>query len=74
MFRGPEFWDPERGRWALEVLAGSLQVVSLPYYPGFVEMSAYGAPVPEDSSRALLRLAGDREANAYLDVLDRTCR
>ena len=71
VFRGPEFWDPERGRWALEVLAGSLQVVSLPYYPGFVEMSAYGAPVPEDSSRALLRLAGDREANAYLDVLDR---
>lgn len=71
VYRSEAFWDAERGPWALGVLAGSLQLVSLLYYPGYVEMSAFGAPAREDSSHDLLRLIADPAANAYYDVLDR---
>jgi len=70
VFRSAAFWEGPRGREALETLVGSLQLLSLPAYPGRLDLSAYQAPLPEDSSRNALRLARDPRANVFYAVLE----
>ncbi len=70
VFRSPALWDGPRGRAALETLVGSLQLIALPFYPGSIELSANSAPLPEDSSSNVLRLARGPQTNVFYQVLD----
>ena len=54
VFRSPAFYDGETSLEAFAVIAQSLALASLPFYPAQLDLLNYQPAVPVDSSRHLL--------------------
>jgi len=71
VFRGPGFYDGTKSLAAFEVLAQSLALASLPFYPAQLDLLSYQPASPVDNSRYLLQAARDPQRNMFLDVFRR---
>jgi radical SAM superfamily enzyme YgiQ (UPF0313 family) len=69
--RSDAFLDGPTGVAAFEIVAQSLEVASLPFYPASLDLTAYLPPAPVDSSRSLLQLVADGQRNLFLDLFAR---
>ena len=71
VFRSPAFYDGETSLEAFAVIAQSLTLASLPFYPAQLDLLNYQPAVPVDSSRHLLDAARDPRHNIFLDIFRR---
>jgi radical SAM superfamily enzyme YgiQ (UPF0313 family) len=71
VFRSPAYYHGEESLPAFLVIAQALELASLPYYPAHFDLLNYHAAQPVDSSRPLLRAAGDAAHNIFLDIFRR---
>jgi hypothetical protein len=69
--RSEAFFDGPIGREAIETIADALQVASLPFFPAALELSTYRPALTADSTRNILREAGDPQINMLLDIYRR---
>jgi anaerobic magnesium-protoporphyrin IX monomethyl ester cyclase len=69
--RSAAFFDGPIGRDAIETIADALQVASLPFFPAALELSTYRPALTADSTRNILREAGDPQINMLLDIYRR---
>jgi len=66
--RSEVFFDGPLGLRAFRVIADSLTLASLPFYPATLHLQTYEAATPVDSSRSLLQAVRDPQHNMFLDL------
>ncbi|MBM3135368.1 MAG: radical SAM protein [Chloroflexi bacterium] len=71
VFRTPAFYDGEKSLAAFLVIAQSLDLASLPFYPAQLDLLNYYPASPVDSSRTLLPAVRDPQHNMFLDIFQR---
>ena len=71
VIRSDAFLDGPGGLRAFLIMAQSLDVASLPFYPASLGFSTYAPPSPVDRSRSLLAAVGDPRVNIFLDIFRR---
>lgn len=69
--RSDAFFDGPIGLRAFQVIADSLELASLPFFPAALQLQTYDAAEPVDSSRALLHAVRDPRHNIFLDIYRR---
>jgi anaerobic magnesium-protoporphyrin IX monomethyl ester cyclase len=71
VFCSPAFYDGPQSLAAFQVIAQSLELVSLPFYPAQLNLLNYIPASPVDSSHSLLQAVRDPRHNMFLDVFER---
>ncbi len=71
VIRSDVFFDGPIGLSALQVMAQSLELASLPFYPASLQLGTYVPASPADSSRSLLQAVRDPRHNMFLDIYRR---
>ena len=71
VFRTPAFYDGEKSLAAFLVIAQSLDLASLPFYPAQLDLLNYYPASPVDSSRTLLPAVRDPQHNLFLEIFQR---
>ena len=71
VFRSPAFYDGAKSLEAFAVIAQSLELASLPFYPAQLDLLSHQPASPVDSSRHLLQAARDAKHNMFLDLFRR---
>jgi len=71
VFRTPAFYDGEKSLAAFAVMAQSLELASLPFFPAQFDLLNYQPALPVDSSRHLLQGVRDPQHNIFLDIFRR---
>jgi len=70
VLRGEGFYDGPAGRRAFEVVANSLQLVSLPCYPALLDLSSYTSGQPDENSQRLLSLVQSPQRNVFYSPIE----
>ena len=70
VFRSPAFYDGERSLAAFLVIAGALELASLPFFPASFDLLNYEPASPVDGSRQLVQAARDAGRNMFLEMFN----
>jgi radical SAM superfamily enzyme YgiQ (UPF0313 family) len=70
VIRSDSFFDGPVGLKAIQTLAQSLEIISLPFYPASLHLQSYEPALPADSSRNLLNLSKNRQYNMLIDLYE----
>jgi anaerobic magnesium-protoporphyrin IX monomethyl ester cyclase len=71
VFRTPAFYEGTKSLAAFAVMAQSLELASLPFFPAQLDLLNYQPALPVDSSRHLLPAVRDPQHNMFLDIFRR---
>lgn len=71
VMRSEAFFDGPTGLRAFQTVVQALEVLSLPFFPAYLNLQTYVAAGPVDSSRFLLQAVGDERHNMFIDLFRR---
>ncbi|MBX2999702.1 MAG: radical SAM protein [Caldilineaceae bacterium] len=71
VMRSEAFFDGSIGLSAFQTVVNALEVISLPFFPSYLNLQTYVANGPVDSSRFLLHAVQDEQHNMFIEVFRR---
>jgi hypothetical protein len=69
--RSEAFFDGPIGLRLFQTVVQALEVLSLPFFPAYLNLQTYVAAGPVDSSRFLLQAVQDEQHNMFIDLFQR---